>query len=190
MTNELSSTRSNPPTTVPFMRYLIGRYKWGRWLEPRSIKVTGISPISLQVAFFRRRPYAPTLLLTTIGRKSGELREAPLPYHEIGHELVVVASAAGGPHNPHWVANIRSEPRCWVHVKRRFLAAKARILAGDERQAVLAQCIAERPIVEQYEMGAASFGRVMPLVAIQPNETAAPPTESQAHGDVRTEGEA
>jgi deazaflavin-dependent oxidoreductase (nitroreductase family) len=153
------------------MRYLIGRYRWGRWIEPRSIKVTGFSPISLQVAFFRRTPYAPTLLLTTIGRKTGELREAPLPYHRVGDELVVVASAAGGPSNPHWVANIRTDPRCWIHVKRRFKAARARVLTGEERRMVLARCVTERPIVEDYDIGAASHGREMPLVAIRPNDT-------------------
>jgi deazaflavin-dependent oxidoreductase (nitroreductase family) len=169
MDQRLSSARKQPPPTVPFMRFLIGRYRWGRWFENRSIKVVGISPISAQVAFFRRTPYPPTLMLTTIGRKTGELREAPLPYHRIGDELVVIGSLAGGPRNPNWVANIRSDPRCWVHVKRRFRAATARIVTGEERQAFLERCINDRPIVKSYDDGARSHGREMPIVAIRPN---------------------
>jgi deazaflavin-dependent oxidoreductase (nitroreductase family) len=165
------------------MKFLIGRYRWGRWLENRSVKVTGISPISLQVAFFRRTPYPPTLMLTTIGRKTGELREAVLPYHTIGAELVVIGSLAGGPKNPNWVGNIRSEPRCWVHVKRRFLAATARIVTGDERQAFLQQCIDERPIVKSYDEGASSHGREMPVVAIRPNQV----TDANAVADTTEE---
>ena len=169
MTQQASDMRDESPPTVPFMRFLIGRYRCGRWLEKWSIKRVGISPISLQVAFFRRRPYPSTLLLTTIGRKTGELREAPLPYLVVDDDFVVVGSLAGGPRNPSWVANLQSDPRCWVHVKRRFQPATARILSGAERQAFLERCIADRPIVREYDEGAASHGREMPIVALRPN---------------------
>src|SRR4029078_8363647 len=92
-----------------------------------------------------------TRVRTRIGPKRGELQKAVLPYHTIGDDIVVIGSLAGGPKNPNWVGNIRGEPRCWVHVKRRFLAATARIVTGEERRALLERCIAERPIVKSYD---------------------------------------
>ena len=42
----------------------------------------------------------PTLLLTTTGRKSGELRPLPLIYSEAGDSCVVIASKGGMPNHP------------------------------------------------------------------------------------------
>ena len=49
---------------------------------------------------------APILLLTTIGRRSGEVRTAPLMYVRDGDRLIVFASNAGAVRPPFWYENL------------------------------------------------------------------------------------
>lgn len=67
-----------------------------------------------------------TLVLTTVGRRSGERRPIVLAYGERGEDLVVVASNYGGDRPPAWLLNIREQPRVAVLVGRRRTAAEAR----------------------------------------------------------------
>lgn len=147
---------------------LIVRYPWGKWVEKKAIKWTGYSIVSAQTARFRGTPYPRTLLLTTIGRRSGQLRETALPYYIVGRDFVVIGSFAGGAKDPQWIFNLRTDPRCWIHVKRRSLPGTARVLTGAERAEVLARCIEERSLVASYERSSRAAGREMPVVAIRP----------------------
>ena len=54
---------------------------------------------------------APTLLLTTTGRKSGEARTAPLIFGRDGDDYLVVASVGGTPKHPAWYLNLHRRPR-------------------------------------------------------------------------------
>jgi deazaflavin-dependent oxidoreductase (nitroreductase family) len=78
---------------------------------------------------------APSLLLTTTGRRSGQPRHTPLFYfpHDNGH--VVVASNFGRPEHPSWSANLLAQPRAEVTLAGRTFPVTARLLAGDERAA-------------------------------------------------------
>src|SRR5690349_13947336 len=49
----------------------------------------------------------PTLLLTTIGKKSGQERTVALVFLQHGDEAVIVASLAGYDHNPAWYGNLQ-----------------------------------------------------------------------------------
>jgi len=53
---------------------------------------------------------APVLLLTTVGRKTGEPRVAPLIYLRDGERLVIVASKGGMSHHPLWFNNLEANP--------------------------------------------------------------------------------
>jgi deazaflavin-dependent oxidoreductase (nitroreductase family) len=53
---------------------------------------------------------APVLLLTTLGRRSGEPRTAPLLYLEDRRDLVVVASKGGMSQHPLWYRNLGVTP--------------------------------------------------------------------------------
>ena len=52
----------------------------------------------------------PVLLLTTIGRRSGEARVAPLLYLKEGNDYVIVASKGGMSHHPRLVPEPEEEP--------------------------------------------------------------------------------
>ena len=74
-----------------------------------------------------------TLLLTMIGRKSGEKRTTPLVFMEHGEEMVVVGSLAGYDSHPVWVLNLNAEPNCWVQVGHKKMTAVAREASDEER---------------------------------------------------------
>ena len=136
-------------------------------LDRAIIKATGYSLGCFQIALHRGERYYPSIVLTTIGRKSGQLREAALPYVERDGELVVVASLGGGPAEPHWAQNLRADSRCWVTLNRRRRTATARELDDEERRQALAQAAATRRSVTEYDERAAGNGRVMALFALR-----------------------
>ena len=75
----------------------------------------------------------PTLLLTTLGRRTGRQRTNALIYYKDGASWVVVASNGGSDHGPGWLANLRTEPHVVVQVGRRKWSATARVASPDER---------------------------------------------------------
>jgi deazaflavin-dependent oxidoreductase (nitroreductase family) len=77
---------------------------------------------------------APTLLLTTTGRKSGEDQVSPVNFMQHGDDLVVVGSIAGLERHPHWALNLDAKPEGWVQVRARRWPVNARKLVGEERQ--------------------------------------------------------
>ncbi|MFM9002256.1 MAG: nitroreductase family deazaflavin-dependent oxidoreductase, partial [Acidimicrobiaceae bacterium] len=58
----------------------------------------------------------PTLLLTTTGRKSGELRRTALIYGRDSDDYVIVASKGGAPNNPLWYENLVAQPKVTIQV--------------------------------------------------------------------------
>ena len=53
---------------------------------------------------------APVLLLTSIGRRSGQPRTAPVLYLADGERVVVIGSNAGNTRAPAWSYNLRANP--------------------------------------------------------------------------------
>lgn len=141
-----------------------------RWLVRR----TGFSLVSLQYALAGGNRYTPTLLLTCVGARSGELREAALPYLERDGEYVVVGSKGGGPKDPGWVHNLRADPRCWLHVRRRPVTATARVADDDEWAELLPWVVERKPNVARYQERADTFGRRIPLVVLTPRARRVP----------------
>jgi deazaflavin-dependent oxidoreductase (nitroreductase family) len=75
----------------------------------------------------------PTLLLTCVGRTSGEKRTAPLVFLQNGEEMVVVGSLAGYDTHPAWVLNLNANPECSVQRDRDKVTAVARDASDAER---------------------------------------------------------
>ena len=76
----------------------------------------------------------PTLLLTCIGRKSGEQHTTPLVFMQDGEDMVVVGSLAGYDTHPAWYLNVSANPQCWVQLDRRKMTATARDATDAERK--------------------------------------------------------
>lgn len=76
---------------------------------------------------------APVLLLTTTGRKSGQLRTAPVVYITDGENLIVIGSNAGHNRTPAWSLNLKANPDAEIEVGRKRRPVRARVAEGEER---------------------------------------------------------
>lgn len=56
----------------------------------------------------------PTLLLHSVGRKSGQPRTSALTYGRDGARFLVVASKGGAPTSPAWMHNVLAAPTCEI----------------------------------------------------------------------------
>ena len=105
--------------------------------------------------------------LTTTGRKTGKPRSVPLYAFEDGDGLVIVGSWAGGPKDPAWVGNLRSEPRATVRVgkvERAVLAREVRV-PSDERDRLWTVVTQGFRYYETYQR---KTKRVIPLFVLEP----------------------
>src|ERR1044072_899064 len=75
----------------------------------------------------------PVLLLTTIGRKSGQARTAPVLYLADGDRFVVINTNAGNAKTPAWSLNLRANPEAEVEVGGEKTKVRARLAEGEER---------------------------------------------------------
>lgn len=108
----------------------------------------------------------PTLLLTTVGRKSGEPRPLPLIYKKVGNDYVIIASKGGAPAHPSWFLNLESNPDCEVQAGRDISQAKARVAAGAERDDLWKQLAEVYPPYLDYQKTAGD--REIPVVVLEP----------------------
>ncbi|NUR26874.1 MAG: nitroreductase family deazaflavin-dependent oxidoreductase [Catenulispora sp.] len=76
---------------------------------------------------------APTLLITTTGRRSGLPRRTALIYGRDGDRYLVVASNGGAADHPLWFRNLLAHPRVRVQVGAEEFDAVARVATEDER---------------------------------------------------------
>lgn len=74
----------------------------------------------------------PSLLLTSVGRRTGQQRRAALVYAEDGESFVVVASNGGADAPPGWLHNVKARPDVGVQIGRRRFDATARVVGTDD----------------------------------------------------------
>ena len=74
--------------------------------------------------------WAPLMLLTTTGAKTGQPRIAPLMLVTDGDRLLAVASKGGYPKHPDWYLNLLAHPEVTVEVGNEKFETTARILTG------------------------------------------------------------
>jgi deazaflavin-dependent oxidoreductase (nitroreductase family) len=73
------------------------------------------------------------LVLTTKGRKSGEVRKHALIYRDWDDKYLIVASKGGADAPPAWFLNIEADPDVQVQIKGDKFAAHARVATPDEK---------------------------------------------------------
>ena len=77
---------------------------------------------------------APTMLLETTGRKSGQKRLSPLLFARDGNSIVVVGSNFGQEHHPAWTGNLLATPEAVAVVRGRRIPVRADLLAGEDAE--------------------------------------------------------
>ncbi|MBV8899159.1 MAG: nitroreductase family deazaflavin-dependent oxidoreductase [Verrucomicrobia bacterium] len=93
----------------------------------------------------------PSLLMTTIGRKSGKKFIFPLFYGEEGNSYIIVASKGGAPQHPGWYQNLLAHPEVEVQVGTKKLKVKARTTTGAERTRLWAKAVKFWPPYADYQ---------------------------------------
>jgi deazaflavin-dependent oxidoreductase (nitroreductase family) len=76
---------------------------------------------------------APSLLLTTTGRRSGEPRTSALIFGRDGADYLVVASMGGAPKHPQWYLNITAHPDAEVQVRAERVPVTGRTASSAEK---------------------------------------------------------
>ena len=107
----------------------------------------------------------PVLMLTTKGRKSGELRSSVLTYVPKGRASVVYASNAGEPKHPAWWLNLLADPHATVQRGQEIVQVVAREAEGAERQALWDEVVRINDGYAEYEKRTT---RRIPVVVLEP----------------------
>ena len=151
-------------------RWIVVRGRWGTRFDRWLVRRVGVSVITWQYTKAAGGRYRPTLLLTTIGRRSGTLHPRALPYHRDGERFVVTGSAGGGPKDPDWVWNVRDDEHAWIVVDRKEIPVRAHVAAGEEYDRIARDIGEYTDSLRRYQERATTFGRQVPLVVLEPRE--------------------
>lgn len=107
------------------------------------------------------------LILTTTGRRSGQLRSTPLIYQRHGEDYLVVASKGGAPQPPAWYLNLQANPEVEVQVLGERFTARARTAGPQEKPSMWETMLAAWPAYEDYQ---SKTDREIPVVVLARSE--------------------
>lgn len=131
-------------------------------LPPLERFVTWVSSGRVQVSAL----LVPSLVLHTVGARSGEPRDAPLMYTPDGQGRAIVAGTNfAGARHPAWTSNLIANPDAAITVRGRRMPVRASLVPDHERDAVWAHIERQWPGYRNYER---SSGRQVRLFRLQP----------------------
>ena len=126
----------------------------GRWiaiqlaarLDPVLYKLTGgkLTTVGPQVI--------PQLVLTSMGRKSGQKRSVQLGFTEDGPDYLIVASNFGGKNHPGWSYNLDANPSAEIQVGANTKNVVASRLSDDEKSGLWPRISATIPQMKSYRV--------------------------------------
>ena len=108
------------------------------------------------------------LLLTTTGKRSGRPRCVPLPYFRDGSRYLLVASFGGNANNPHWYANLLTNPSVELQRGGTRWNTQARVAQGAERERLWGHITYEHPRYLRYQ---ARTTREIPVIVLDGPES-------------------
>ena len=108
--------------------------------------------------------WAPLILLTTKGAKTGQPRIIPLMYVPYGNQILAIASKGGAVNHPEWYYNVLAHPDVTVEVGDEKFETTARILTGAEREKAFEKAVEVFPPYGKYQKKAP---REIPIIALE-----------------------
>lgn len=136
----------------------------GRWLVPHVL-----SRLDLWLSHASGGRFSatrllgfPMLILTTIGRVSGQTRETPLIYFRNEDQVVVVASSLGSRDHPQWYRNLLHSPYAAIFMEGQRGDYTYRLLQGLEREVYWQRMLDIYPGYDRY--AELADGREIPVI--------------------------
>jgi F420H(2)-dependent quinone reductase len=110
----------------------------------------------------------PSLLLHTVGAKTGQARTASLTYARDGGNYLIVASKGGDPKAPGWYHNLKADPNVEINVgPKRFGVTAKPVLPDDPDYGRLWQ-IVNKNNGDRYTAYQKKTSRPIPVVVLTP----------------------
>jgi F420H(2)-dependent quinone reductase len=110
----------------------------------------------------------PSLLLHSVGAKTGKARTTSLTYARDGDAYLIVASKGGDPRSPGWYHNLKANPNVEINVgPKRFGVTAKPVLPDDSDYARLWQ-IVNKNNGNRYEAYQKKTSRPIPVVVLKP----------------------
>lgn len=109
----------------------------------------------------------PTIILTTIGAKSGLPRILPIACVPDGEKYALIASNFGQAHFPAWYHNLKTNTECMVRVGNRIRTFVAREIHGIEYERYWKMAV---DIYAGYAAYKERAGRRIPVMLLEPRE--------------------
>jgi deazaflavin-dependent oxidoreductase (nitroreductase family) len=152
--------RGTRGTKMPFERALSRLFKPMMDMQVSRYRRTKDSKAPIMMGF-------PTILLTTIGARTGQERTHVLGGFQDGDDAwLIVASKGGAPTHPAWFINLAKKPdQIWIEVGNRKLRVVADSLKGKEREDALARVAAVAPRYAGYQK---KTDREIPVIRLTP----------------------
>ena len=110
----------------------------------------------------------PSLLLHTVGAKTGTQRTNTLSYFPDGGDYYVVASKGGDPKAPGWYHNLKANPDIEINLGPKRLAVTAKTVLPDDPDYPRLWHIVNRDNGNRYNGYQSRTSRKIPLVRLTP----------------------
>src|SRR5438045_3363809 len=110
----------------------------------------------------------PTLLLRTVGRKSGQTRTSGLVYAKDGDSYIVVASKGGADVSPGWFFNARANSDVEVQFGRSRKKAKAEVIEKGDPDYDRLWVLTNQKNGDRYNAYQRKTARPIPLLRLTP----------------------
>lgn len=111
----------------------------------------------------------PSLLLHTVGAKTGIARTNTLSYARDGDAYLVVASNGGDRKAPGWYFNVKAEPKVEINVGAKRMPATARIISDDDPDYARLWKVVNENNSHRYDAYQKRTSRTIPIIALTPS---------------------
>jgi deazaflavin-dependent oxidoreductase (nitroreductase family) len=137
-----------------FAKYVVALDRFLQWVTRGRVTLTGLAGLH-------------SLMLTSVGRRSGLPRTTPLLYVPYRGSLLVAGSNWGGTNRPAWVLNLEANPYATVSIRRQVQPVRARLAEGEERAEMWRVMVRTWPNYAKY---AGRTSRQIPVFVLEPRE--------------------
>lgn len=142
---------------------------WEKYLGLPMLKVHDTIYQKTEGRIGHRIPGAPpSLLLHTVGAKTGLARTTSLTYAKDGDSYLVVASKGGEPTAPGWYFNLKADPQVEINVGPKRFGVTARVVGRDDPDYSRLWQLVNKNNANRYDGYQKRTTRPIPVVALTP----------------------